>query len=123
MNIVEYYKSETIIPKYTSYEIVCLINKELSKSNIDEICKKNNIDKETLEVILKGPKILSLEMYKIVSKILKKSIKELTKIDTIDVKTSFRKSKKCSIDDIKKDLDLANMLFNEIIINAKLNAK
>lgn len=116
------YKFESIMPEYTSYEISYLLNEKLSKfHDIDELCKHYDVDKEVLQVILRGPKLLSLEMYKVASKILEKPIEELTEIKMSNMKTSFRKSEKCLIEDIKEDLDLANMMFNEMVINAKIN--
>lgn len=122
MNDEEEYEFENAMPKYTSYEIAYLLNEKLLKfKNIKELCTKYDVNEKLLQTILKKPKLLSLEMYKVASKILEKPIKELTLIEISSVKTSFRKSEKCSIVDIKSDLDLANMLFNEIVINAKIN--
>lgn len=71
--------------KYTSCELIkMIIEKEninvLDNKDINRVVKKYELNEEKFRVLLSFPNILSYEMYKMISKILNKSIKELTEI-------------------------------------------
>ncbi|WP_283672365.1 hypothetical protein [Clostridium perfringens] len=107
--------------KYTSSE---LINKVIEKENIsttkdediDRVVEKYELNKEEFKKLLKFPNILSYEMYKIIGKILNKSIKELTEIKTVDLKVDYRRTRiESESGEIKDFLAFANNIFDEII--------
>lgn len=67
------------IPKYTTHEISNLVSKQVHEfKGVEGLCKALNIDKQLVRVILSSPKVFSVEMYDIASKILNKSFDELT---------------------------------------------
>ena len=71
--------------KYTSCELIkMIIEKEninvLDNKDINRVVKKYELNEERFRTLLNFPNILSYEMYKMISKILNKSIKELTEI-------------------------------------------
>lgn len=117
----EEYILENAIPKFTVNNIVQMINEKLKNSNKEEYCKNNNIDYDMLNDILLEPNFMSYNMYVIASKILNKTIDELTELKESKKTVNFRKLKNCNIEEITTDLDFAKLLFDEIIINAKLN--
>lgn len=115
------YVIESSIPKYTVNNIVIMIKDKLKNINKEEYCKNHDIDYDMLKDILLEPNFMSYNMYVTASRILDISIDELTVFDETKKTINFRKLKNCSTEDITSDLDFAKLLFNEIIINAKLN--
>lgn len=111
------------IPRYTTYEISGLLRKKMKNvTNVEEYCERNSIDKELLKVMLKETKVFSFEMYTIAGQILNMTIDELTVAEDSSIQKKFRKKLKCENIDIKDELAIAEFLFNEIVINAKLNS-
>ncbi|EPB8146018.1 hypothetical protein [Clostridium perfringens] len=107
--------------KYTSNE---LINKVIEKENINvikdedinRVVEKYELNKEQFKKLLNFPNILSYEMYQIISKILNKSIKELTEIKTIELKVDYRRTNiESESGEVKNLLVFANSIFEEII--------
>lgn len=111
------------IPRYTTYEISNLLRLKLNQiTNVEEYCRTNLINKDLLAVMLEETKIFSVEMYEIAGQILNMTLDDLTAVEDSSVQTKFRKKSKCSSIDIKEEIELADLLFNEIVINAKLNS-
>lgn len=105
--------------KYTSYELVNEVKKIVDKyTNVKECAEHYKISEELIQSILKKPRILTLEMYKVISLMLNKSIKELTEIENISLLPQFRGLKE--EEEVEELLEFANNIFEEIIINSKL---
>lgn len=116
------YIIESQRPQYTSYEITRQIKKAVSEyGGIDEIKDKFNVDIEIVKSILNNPKLFSLKMYKVASKILEKTLEELTNIQIDKLQPDFRKCRDCETESVYQELKLANIIFDEIIINKKMN--
>lgn len=73
-------------PKYFSYELVTMVKEKVNKFNsIKECAEHYKVDEELLKVVLKNPLVLSYDMYKLISVILNKTIKELTELEDMTV--------------------------------------
>lgn len=73
-------------PKYFSYELVTMVKEKVDKFNsVDECAKHYKVDEKLLKVILKNPAILSYDMYKLISVMLDKTIKELTELEDMTI--------------------------------------
>lgn len=109
--------------KYTSYELVNMVKNEIKKyEDLNKFAYLNDIDVNLLKQILMYPKILSFDMYKIIGKIVNKSIKELTEIEVHKIEPDFRGNPD-ECDNIEEFLLFSNNLFEEIIINLKIRGK
>lgn len=105
--------------KYTSYELVNSVRDVMHEyTSIKDFAKNYDVDEEIIIKILKNPSVLSYDMYKAISIILNKSIKELTEIEDVSLYPQFRGLK--DENGIKELVEYANNIFEEIIINSKL---
>ncbi|MBE6049827.1 MAG: hypothetical protein E7214_03975 [Clostridium sp.] len=105
--------------RYTSYELISSVEEKINEyKSIEEFNKIYRIDEQVLKEMLRRPKILTFEMYKIISKILGKTIKELTEVEKDTIITQFRGNEE--YENTKDIVELANNIFDEIIINLKL---
>lgn len=105
--------------KYTSYELVKEVKKIVDKySGVKDCAEHYEISEELIRNILKNPRILTFEMYKVISLMLNKSIKELTKIENVSLVPQFRGLKEEK--EAKNIIEFADKIFEEIIINSKL---
>lgn len=103
--------------KYTKYELSKLVKDELEKSNLskEEFCKEFNITREMLESIL-IPKIsFSKKILNICAIILDKSVSELISKEQDSCITIKFKN-----EETKTTFELANLLFDEIIMQDKI---
>lgn len=114
------------ILKYTSVELINeLIKKENLNTNEEEkikrVANKYNLNEELFIELLKFPKVLSYEMYEILSRVLGKSIRELTEIEDVELKPDYRAAYiGKESDEINEFLIFANNIFDEIISVRKL---
>ncbi|AYE35328.1 hypothetical protein [Clostridium septicum] len=105
--------------KYTSYELVREVKKIVDKyNNVEECAKHYKVSEELIKNILKNSRILTFEMYKVISLMLNKSIKELTEIENVSLIPQFRGLKE--EEQVEDLIEFANNIFEEIIINSKL---
>lgn len=114
-------------PAYTKYEIAKLIREKRCKSNLtsDEFAEKYDTDPSIIECIEKAQRNFNMNIYNICSKILNKSIKELTRFDEeeLELNLSFRKEGSVAEDkEAIETVNMANFLFNEMVMQQKLNA-
>lgn len=98
------------------YEISKLVKDKLKKSNLskEEFCKEFNIEKEMFESILTAKISFSKRILEICAIILDKSVGEL-----ISKEEDFNNEFKNEIE-IRETLKLAELLFDEIIMQDKL---
>lgn len=103
--------------KYTKYEISKLVRDKFKQSNLskEEFCKEFNITREMLESILISKTSFDKRILRNASIILNKSIYELVSKEqdsciTIKFKT----------EETKTTFELANLLFDEIIMQDKI---
>lgn len=104
--------------KYTKYELSKLVKDELEKSNLskEEFCKEFNITKEMLESILVAKISFSKKILNICAIILDKSVSELiSKEQDFCITFEFENE-----EEIKATFELANLLFDEIIMQDKI---
>lgn len=106
-------------PKYTKYEISKLVKDKFKQSNLskDEFCKEFNITKEMLESILTAKISFSKKILNICAIILDKSVSELISQEE-DSPIAFRSGE--INEDTKETCEIANYLFNEIIMQDKI---
>jgi hypothetical protein len=112
-NTFEY---NTDLPKYTLTEIVNEI-KNIPQKDIDKICSQKNIDSQYITDILKEPDFFSFEMYSAASKLLNKSIKELTAFSNEKHEIKFRGK---PTQENRNAISFIFDLFEEVIINQRL---
>ena len=103
--------------KYTKYEISKLVKDKFKQSNLskDEFCKEFNITKEMLESILVAKISFSKKILNICAIILDKSVSELISQEQDSCITV-----KFKTEEAKATFELANLLFDEIIIQDKI---
>ena len=101
--------------KYTKYEISKLVENKFKESNLPKknFCKNFNITEEIFENILIAKISFDKKILNICSTILGKSVNEL-----ISQEEDFLNIQ--NIKDIKDTYEIANCLFNEIIIQDKI---
>ena len=106
-------------PKYTKYEISKMVKEKLNNSSLtkEEFINQNGIEQKIFDQILQAQVSFSKEILEVCSKILDKSIFELISNDE-DKGFAFR-SEEISENTIKT-VDIANLLFNEIIMQDKI---
>ena len=105
-------------PRYTKYGISKLVKDKFEKSNLskEEFCKEFNITKEMFESILTAKISFSKKILNICSIILDKSVSELiSKEQDSCITFEFENE-----EEIKTTFELANLLFNEIIMQDKI---
>lgn len=103
--------------KYTKYELSKLVKDELEKSNLskEEFCEEFNIKREMLESILAAKTSFDKRILRNVSIILNKSIDELiSKEQDSCITVKFK------TEEAKATFELANLLFDEIIMQDKI---
>lgn len=107
-------------PKYTKYEISKLINEKFNNSNLtkSEFCIKFDIDVRTLNDILEAKRSFNKILLKKSSIILGIDMKELLS-DDIDSLPAFRSEE--IKDETIETFNIANLLFNEIIMQNKIS--
>lgn len=104
--------------KYTKYELSKLVKDKFKQSNLskDEFCKEFNITKEMLESILVAKISFSKKILNICAIILDKSVSELISQEQDSyVTVKFKTEEKT-----KTTFELANLLFDEIIMQDKI---
>lgn len=103
--------------KYTKYEISKLVKDKFKQSNLskDEFCKEFNITKEMLESILTTKTSFDKRILRNASIILNKSIYELVSKEQDSCITV-----KFKTEEAKATFELANLLFDEIIMQDKI---
>lgn len=111
--------SET--PKYLDDEITDLVINIINKKGIKLLGEELDIDPERINIFLERPKIYTLEMYEIASKITEISLDDLLEIEKYDIKPNFRKEDECDVSSIMEFINDANILFDEIINCKRLN--
>lgn len=111
--------SET--PKYLDDEITDLVINIISKKGIESLTKELDLDPKHIDIFLKKPKIYTLEMYEIASRITEISLDDLLEIEEHDIKPNFRKEDECEMDSVMEYINDANILFDEIINCKRLN--
>ncbi|MDI0267794.1 hypothetical protein QIW52_17530 [Clostridioides difficile] len=106
--------------RYTKYEISKLIKEKFKKSNLNlnEFCQIYNINKKTLIDICEAKISFDKGVLSICSIILKKDIEELLSEDIDEERVILENGKINKI--TAKSYNLANVLFNEIIMQNKI---
>ena len=106
-------------PRYTKYEISKLVKDKFEKSNLskEEFCKEFNITKEMFESILNAKVSFNKKILNICAIILDKSVSELiSKEQDSCITFEFENE-----EETKTTFELANLLFNEIIMQDKIS--
>lgn len=63
-----------------------MVKEKVDKFNSTKECAEHyNVNEELLKVVLRNPLVLSYDMYKLISVILNKTIKELTELEDMTV--------------------------------------
>jgi transcriptional regulator with XRE-family HTH domain len=121
-NYVEFKPSER--PKYTRYELAKMV-KELRESLgllPDEMAENYGITSALLNKIEGATRLFNVAMYKAVSSILEIPVEALLEKETDDLTTvSFRADEQSS--KVEETVRLANMLFDEIIMQEKISTR
>jgi transcriptional regulator with XRE-family HTH domain len=110
-------------PKYTPYELSSLVKNKRQQENLDQFnfAKRYDIEIQSLIEIEEIKQSFSPNLYIACCKILNMSIVDIIEIEKDDLScVSFRASTKS--DNMQKTVDLANFLFNEIIMQKRINA-
>lgn len=114
-------KSSNSRPLYTSYELSKLVKDMRIREDIDEaeFASRHGISIELLQRIEEGNSTFSPKLYRVCGKILGLSTEELLSEITDDVDAAnFRLN--VNDDNVQETFNLANMLFNEIIMQEKI---
>lgn len=107
-------------PRYTKYEISKLVNEKFNNSKLTklEFCMKFDIDEKILNDILEAKRSFNKMLLNKSSIILGIDMKELLRED-IDTLPAFRSEE--IKDDTIETFNIANLLFNEIIMQNKIS--
>lgn len=107
-------------PRYTKYEISKLVNQKFqdSKLSISDFCKQFDIEERVLNDILAAKRSFNKMILTKSSMILGIDVKELLSED-VDTSPAFR-SEELKEDTIET-INIANLLFNEIIMQDKIS--
>lgn len=107
-------------PKYTKYEIAKLVKQKIEASQLalNDFCIKFDIDSKILTDILAAKRSFNKKILNSAAVILDTDIRELLS-EEVDAAPAFR-SKDIKEETIKT-VDIANLLFNEIIMQKKIS--
>lgn len=108
-------------PRYTKYEISKLVKERLQKSDLklSEFCKGYSINEKTIIDICEAKISFNKDILSVCSMILEKSMEELLSEDIDEGLPAFRSKE---INEITAEsCNLANILFNEIIMQNKIH--
>lgn len=123
-DIFEYInKSDNRRPVYTSYELSEMVRKQRINSgqSITEFAAAHDITETMLMDIEAGTRSFSPKIYKACGKILNLSTERLTAEIVDDINTvNYRTTK--DADNNPQTFNIANMLFNEIIMQQKIRS-
>ncbi len=117
-------KSDNRRPVYTSYELSKMVRDKREKegSGILEFAAEYGIDEKMLADIEAGERSFSPEIYKICGSILGLSSEELL-AEYIDDEKAANYRTGDSGSGVQATFDMANMLFNEMIMQKKIGVK
>jgi transcriptional regulator with XRE-family HTH domain len=121
-NHVQFNPSER--PKYTRYELAKMVREKRKNDGLtqEEMADKLNVDLSIVKQIEEASRTFNAKMYKLVSSIIGKSITELTSKETDDtLSISFRASEQKP--EIEAAVMIANLLFDEIIMQEKISTR
>ncbi|CUM95474.1 helix-turn-helix transcriptional regulator [Turicibacter sanguinis] len=112
-------------PKYTISDLSQMVigkRKSLNES-VTELAERLGIEEELLMQIEGSPSFFNVEMYKACSRILEIPIKELLKKEREEpVSISYRQKKMgCGNKETYKTIELANIVFQEMVLQRKIN--
>lgn len=109
-------------PVYTSYELSKAVKEKRKNENLDvhEFALEHDADVVMLEQIEEASRVFTPDMYRACAKILNISIDEIVKVENDDLSlTSFRTTD--GSEKINCTVNLANKIFNEIIMQKKIS--
>ncbi|WP_102399517.1 helix-turn-helix domain-containing protein [Haloimpatiens massiliensis] len=111
-------------PRYTKYEISNMVKSKRKIENLSttEFAIKYGISEITLTQIEEARRSFNVSIYKACSKILNMPIIELLAFDK-DKEICYRKEDVCSQQKVKSTIDLANTIFNEMVMQRKMNVR
>lgn len=110
-------------PKYTPFELSSLVKMKRREENLDKysFAEKYGVEVQSLIEIEEIKQSFSPNLYLACCKILNMSIEEITSVEEDDLScASFRAF--ADTDNMQKTVNLANFLFNEIIMQKRINA-
>jgi ribosome-binding protein aMBF1 (putative translation factor) len=110
-------------PVYTSYELSKEVKEKRHKDglSIEEFSIKYDVDSGLVNQIETTNQVFSPKLLKVCAKILSLPIKEITRTIEDDVcAISYRSSD--DSDGVKRTVNIANKIFNEIIMQKKISA-
>ena len=118
MRYKEFNETANRRPRYTKYEISKRVNEKLINSKLtkSEFCIKFDIDEKTLNDILEANRSFNKMLLKKSSTLVEIVVKVFLLVDTLP---AFR-SKEIK-DDTIETFNIANLLFNEIIMQNKIS--
>jgi transcriptional regulator with XRE-family HTH domain len=111
-------------PKYTRYELAKMVKVKRESLGLEpyEMAEKHGIDTTLLSKIEGATRSFNVAMYKAVSSILNMSVDKLLEKETDDMATmSFRSDDQNS--NVEEAVQVANMLFDEIIMQQKISTR
>lgn len=114
--------SDSKRPVYTSYELSQLVKTKRLKEqlNEEEFALKHRVDTHLLQQVEEANRIFSPSLYRVCSKILDITIDDIVAYVEDDIDdASYRISGKA--EGIQNTVELANKLFNEIIMQKKIS--
>ncbi|MDU0331789.1 helix-turn-helix transcriptional regulator [Paenibacillus sp. 3LSP] len=112
-------------PKYTRYELAKLVRekREQAKLSLDDVATQFNVDVELWKSIENASRSFNVKIYKIISAFLDMSISELLAKDVDDMAAiSFRANDKEENEEISEAIYLANLIFDEMVMQEKLSS-
>lgn len=107
--------------KYTKYELSKMVKNKFNNSNLtlEEFANKYNTSTKIINYIFEAKISFNIRIMKCISNILEIPIKELVKEEYDNIDSNLGKYS----NDIKYTYDITNKIFNEIIIQHKINIK
>lgn len=113
-------------PAYTKYEISKMIRNKREELGLtkEELAEKYDTDPSIIEIIELAKRNFNMNIYNICAKILGKSVQELIKFDEeeLELCVSLRNEGFDVDGKAKETVDIANYLFNEIVMQHKINS-
>jgi transcriptional regulator with XRE-family HTH domain len=121
-NFVEFKPSER--PKYTRYELAKMVKEKRESLGLlpDQMAEAHGITVTLLNKIEGASRLFNATMYNAVSSILKIPVESLLEKETDDLDAiSFRASEQNP--ELEETVRIANMLFDEIIMQEKIGTR
>ncbi|MGD6803950.1 helix-turn-helix domain-containing protein [Rossellomorea aquimaris] len=111
-------------PKYTRYELAKLVKQKRVKDglSIDEASSKYNVEESFWSGIENATRVFNVKVYNIIGSFLNMTKEELLSKETDDLTFVSYRTNDESLAEIKEAVDIANVIFNEMVMQEKMGS-